>query len=74
MSAKETKKINQDFEEDKEVMVFPLIGWNDDGEGKIKKWIFRTGMNRNWYKDGNILVEPESDLIIGFKSLRFSLN
>lgn len=54
-------------------MVFPLIGWVDDGKGTIKQWIFRTGMNSNWYRDGNIKIETQSDLIIGFKSLRFPL-
>jgi hypothetical protein len=54
-------------------MVFPLIGWVDDDKAEVVNWIFRTGMNSNWYKDGNIKIPVDSDLIIGFKSLSFSM-
>ena len=53
--------------------MLPLIGWVDDDEGKVVKWIFRSEMNSNWYKDGNIEIPVDSDLILGLKSLTFSM-
>ena len=59
--------------EAEEVMVFPLLGWVEDDQGTVMNWILRTGMNTNWYTDGNIKLPVDSDLIIGFKTLKFSM-
>lgn len=56
-----------------EVMVLPLLGWVEDDQGSVTHWILRTGMNTNWYVDGNIKLPVDSDLILGFKSLSFDM-
>ena len=66
--------MRRDYEDQAdEILVFPLIGWVDDDQGKVIKWIFRTGMNSNWYKDGNVEIPVGSDLVLGLKSLTFSM-
>ena len=69
---KQVRKIKT-VPEEGEVMVLPLIGWVNDDDGKLIEWIFRTGMNSNWYKDGNIKIPANSDLILKFNSLTFSM-
>ena len=67
---KTAQKISNDSEE---IMVFSLVGWEEDNAGQLTHWKFKANMNSNWYIDGCINIPVDSDLIIEFKSLTFQM-
>jgi hypothetical protein len=62
-----------DIPDEAEVLIMPLLGWVEDDQGAVTHWIFRTGMNSNWYVDGNVKLAVDSDIILGFKTLSFDM-
>lgn len=66
---------NDKFKKDDsdEIMVLPLVGWEENDDGEISHWKFKVSMNNSWYLDGCVDLEVDSPQLISMKALTFDM-